>query len=78
MSRREWRCRNQACRAVLGRITSEGALILGHTSMQWMMQISHGRFDLLCPACGTRRSFRGTYVKSCPSPLDHHAGPQVT
>lgn len=63
MSRREWRCRNQACPvphgAVLGRLTADGGLVLDLAVTVFRCYLDTRRAVVACPACGVEREFRG-------------------
>ena len=66
MSRSLWRCRNPACPvrggAVLGRITADQGLVLAAEVEQFAIYLDTRRAEIACPACGTRREFRGAAV----------------
>lgn len=67
MSRSWWRCRNRDCSvphgAVLGRVTGEGGLVLDPEVRAFAAYLDTGRIEVLCPACGRTREFRGTSVR---------------
>jgi hypothetical protein len=64
MSRSLWRCRNRACPvphgAVLGRLTSDGGLVLDSAVTTLKCYFDSGKALVGCPACGAERDFRGT------------------
>ena len=62
MSRRLWRCRNPDCGAVLGRLTTDGGLIVLHGGTQVGAYFDTGRATVACRNCGTMRGFRGRFV----------------
>jgi hypothetical protein len=66
MSRSVWRCRNPACSephgAVLGRVTTEGGLVLDPAVTGFQAYLDSRKVLLTCPACGARREFRGKAV----------------
>jgi hypothetical protein len=64
MSRREWRCRNRECGAVLGQLVAGEALQLAADVQAVRALLALGRADITCPACGTRRSFRGQELRT--------------
>lgn len=63
MSRSLWRCRNPSCPAphgsVLGRVTTDGGLVLNPAVRAFAAYFDTGRIEVVCPACGTMRAFRG-------------------
>lgn len=67
MSRSLWRCRNPDCPtrggAVLGRVTSDGGLVLDPGVRAFAVYLDTRRIEVLCPACGTRREFRGRSLR---------------
>lgn len=67
MSRSLWRCRNPGCPvphgAVLGRVTAEGGLVLDPAVRAFAVYLDTRRAAVVCPACKTRRDFRGTNVR---------------
>ena len=71
MSRTLWRCRNRDCPAphwaVLGRVTSEGGLVLDPTVEAYTVYIDTRRAVVRCPACREEREFRGRAVHSPPA-----------
>jgi hypothetical protein len=68
MSRSLWRCRNRGCAdpqgAVLGRLTSDGGLVLDGTVTTYRCYLDTRRAAVCCPTCGTTREFRGRAVFS--------------
>jgi hypothetical protein len=68
MSRRLWRCRNPACSvphgAVLGRVTSDGGLVLDPGVTNFRAYLDTRRMVVVCPSCGVAREFRGGAVIS--------------
>jgi hypothetical protein len=66
MSRSLWRCRNPGCPvphgAVLGRVTVDGGLVLDPAVRSFAVYLDTGRVEVVCPACETKREFRGTSV----------------
>ena len=68
MSRSLWRCRNPKCPvphgAVLGRLTSQGGLVLDAVVETYNIYLDTRRALVVCPACGARREFRGRAVFS--------------
>ena len=62
MSRRLWRCRNPECGAVLGRLTSDGGLVLKTDVPVMRAYFDTRRLVAHCPACGEAREFRGSFV----------------
>ena len=64
MSRREWRCRNPDCPvphgAVLGRLTSDGGLVLDPAIRAFRCFLDTRRAAVACPHCEAEREFRGT------------------
>lgn len=68
MSRSLWRCRNPQCSvphgAVLGRITSDGGLVLERSTTQFCCYLDTRRVTVTCPECSAAREFRGTMVSS--------------
>lgn len=67
MSRSLVRCRNSACPvprgAVLGRVTSEGGLVLDTGVRRFAVYLDTQRAVIHCPACGTPRGFRGPMIR---------------
>jgi hypothetical protein len=67
MSRSLWRCRNAACPvrggAVLGRVTSDAGLMLDPAVQAFAVYLDTRRAVVVCPACGTRREFRGASLR---------------
>lgn len=67
MSRSWWRCRNSGCPtrggAILGRVTTEGGLVLDPAVQTFAVYLDTGRIEIACPACGTRREFRGRVLR---------------
>ncbi len=74
MSRRFFRCRHLDCSvshgAVLGRLTSDGGLVLDPAVTCFRAYLDTGRAVVVCPACGTVREFRGGAVCSPRLPAD--------
>ena len=68
MSRAWWRCRNPGCPtrggAVLGRVTIDGGLVLDPAVQAFAVYLDTGRIEIACPACGTKREFRGLALHS--------------
>ena len=69
MSRREWRCRNRDCPAdhgaVLGQLTNDLAgLVLQAGVTRFRFYLDSHKVDVICPICGTVRTFRGAVVYS--------------
>lgn len=66
MSRRLFRCLNPVCPAphgaVLGRLTSEGGLVLTRQVGQARIYLDTRRVVVVCPHCGKERDFRGNAV----------------
>ncbi|MDP9367783.1 MAG: hypothetical protein M3Q03_05835 [Chloroflexota bacterium] len=66
MSRSLWRCHNPACPvphgAVLGRLTSEGGLVLDPAVTGFRCYLDTRRAVVACPACRTTREFRGASI----------------
>ncbi len=66
MSRSLWRCRNPSCPvphgAVLGRLTSEGGLVLDPAVVAFQCYLDTRRAVVACPACRTAREFRGISI----------------
>lgn len=69
MSRREWRCRNPHCQVphgvVLGRLTSDGGLVLSPAVNRFAVYLDTGRAEISCPSCDAARQFRGASVRTC-------------
>lgn len=67
MSRSWWRCRNPECPvahgALLGRVTAEGGLVLDPSVRSFAAYLDTGRIEVVCPACGRTKEFRGTSVR---------------
>lgn len=67
MSRSWWRCRNSDCPtpggAVLGRVTAEGGLVLDPAVRSFAAYLDTRRIEVVCPACGMTREFRGTVLR---------------
>jgi hypothetical protein len=67
MSRSFWCCRNPGCPVrggvVLGRITSNKGLVLDAVVKEFAVYLDTRRATVTCPACGTRREFRGNCVR---------------
>jgi hypothetical protein len=63
VSRSLWRCRHPDCPvrhgSVLGRVTAAGGLVLAPEVKAFAAYFDTGRVEVTCPACGTRRDFRG-------------------
>jgi hypothetical protein len=68
VSRHDYRCRNRACLvphgAPLGRLTSDGGLVLEPTVTGFRAYLDTRKVILICPACGATREFRGNAVIS--------------
>ncbi len=68
VSRSLWRCRNPSCLvphgAVLGRLTTDGGLVLDHEVEHFAVFLDSARVALTCPRCGATRDFRGTALYS--------------
>ncbi len=68
MSRRLWRCCNEACPvphgAVLGQVTAEGGLVLDTAVQIIAVYVDTRRVTVRCPQCSARREFRGSAVFS--------------
>ena len=68
MSRHDWRCRNPRCLephgAVLGRVSSEGGLVLDPGVERFACYMDTKRATVWCPACGAAREFRGKAVRT--------------
>lgn len=68
MSRTVWRCKNRGCPvahgARLGRITSDGALVLDEAVVVFRVFLDCRRGVVQCPMCGQTREFRGVAVFS--------------
>ena len=66
MSRSHWRCRNRVCPvphgAVLGRLTSDGGLVLDPEVTAFRCYLDTRRAVVDCPGCGATREFRGWFV----------------
>jgi ribosomal protein L37AE/L43A len=64
VSRSLWRCRNPECstphRAVLGRVTADGGLVLDPAVRRVSAYFDTKKAVVVCPVCGTGRAFRGT------------------
>lgn len=71
MSRSLWRCRNRDCPvshgAALGRLTSDGGLVLAPEVVQFAVHLDTGRATVCCPHCGSVRDFRGGSIFSHPN-----------
>ena len=67
MSHSLWRCRHPMCPvrggAVLGRITADQGLVLAPDVEYFAIYLDTRRAEISCPACGTRRKFRGIAVR---------------
>lgn len=67
MSRSWWRCRNPGCviphGAVLGQVTAEGGLVIDSQVQSFAVYLDAGRIEVVCPACGTMREFRGISIR---------------
>ena len=59
VSRSLWRCRNQGCRVVLGRVTAGSALVLAPEVTEFAVYLDTRRVNVKCPVCGAAREFRG-------------------
>jgi len=72
MSRSLWRCRSRACPvphgAVLGRLTSDGGLVLDPAVVGFRCYLDTRRAVVACPACGAGREFRGGVVFAVRAP----------
>ena len=68
VSRSLWRCRNPGCSvphgAVLGRVTSDGGLVLTPEVTAFKVFLDTQRAMIGCPACDAIREFRGNAVCS--------------
>lgn len=68
MSRSLFRCRNRVCPvphgAALGRVTSDGGLVLDSAVVGFRCYLDTRRAVVMCPACGEIREFRGAAVLS--------------
>lgn len=64
MSRREWRCRNPECGAVLGHLTSDGGLRLNANVAHVSVQLRASRASVTCGSCGRTRTFVGMALYS--------------
>jgi hypothetical protein len=68
MSQSLWRCRNSSCPslhgAILGRVTESGGLMLAPDIRHFTIYLDTRRADIMCPACGQRREFRGAFIGS--------------
>lgn len=66
MSRSQWRCRNSDCAtrggAVLGRVTSDGGLVLDPAVRLFAIYLDTQRAAVICHSCGSAREFRGRFV----------------
>ncbi len=66
MSRSWWRCRNPDCSvphgALLGRVTSDGGLVLDPAVTTFAAYLDTRRVVVICPACDATREFRGNAV----------------
>jgi hypothetical protein len=69
MSRSLWRCRNSTCPirggAILGRVTADDGLVLDPAVEVFAVYLDSQKATVTCPACGTRREFRGSTVRGC-------------
>jgi hypothetical protein len=68
MSKREWRCRSRTCAvpggAVLGRLwVDREGLVLEPGVAIGAVYLDSGRVEVVCPACGVVRDFRGLAVR---------------
>lgn len=67
MSRSPWRCHNPDCPTphgtVLGRVTSDGGLVLDPGVRSFAVYLDTRRTEVVCPACGRHRAFSGSYVR---------------
>lgn len=77
MSRHLWRCRNPRCPvphgAVLGRLTTVGALIVAAEVRDLWCYFDSQHALLTCPGCGQRRHYRGPAVM-----LRHSQAPKAS
>jgi hypothetical protein len=68
MSRVWWRCRNPQCTtphgAILGRVTTDGGLVLAHGVVTFAAYLDTRRVVVTCPVCGAVKEFRGTAMVS--------------
>jgi hypothetical protein len=48
---------------MLGRVTVEGGLVLDPGVRSFAVYLDTRRIEVVCPACGTTRTFRGTSVR---------------
>jgi len=68
VSRVWWRCRNPGCTtphgAILGRVTTDGGLVLAPAVVTFAAYLDSRRVVVACPACGITREFRGSAVVS--------------
>lgn len=75
MSRRLWRCRNPGCpvlhREALGRLTSDGGLVLAPAVAAFRCYLDSGRAQVVCPACATERDFHGAALFASPRRTCH-------
>jgi len=66
VSRSLFRCRNRTCPvdhgATLGRVTSDGGLVLDPGVERFAVYLDTRRATIWCPTCGSAREFRGTAV----------------
>lgn len=67
MSRSAWRCRNRTCAdphgEVLGRLTDDrSSLVVAPSVATMRIYLDTGKVDVVCPVCGTVRTFRGAAV----------------
>jgi hypothetical protein len=71
MSRSLWRCRNPECSAphgaLLGRVTSDGGLVLDPAVITFAAYLDTRRVVVACPVCGSEREFRGSAIFSMPA-----------
>jgi phage terminase large subunit GpA-like protein len=67
-----WRCRNRECSvphgAPLGRLTSDGGLVLEPAVTIFRAYLDTRRALVACPSCGVEREFRGSAVLGGPHP----------
>jgi hypothetical protein len=68
MSRSLWRCQNHVCSiphgAILGKVTSDGGLVLYAAVESFTIYMDTRRAVITCPRCGQAREFRGEAVFS--------------
>ncbi len=72
MGRRLLRCPNPRCSdphgTVLGRLTSDGGIVIHCRVTVFRCLLDARRAELRCPDCGATREFRGTAVFSSRHP----------